>query len=275
MQKNNIFGDIKNTGLILEGHIMIANIGEFNFNPADVKTVRKDIFVEGHFSIFDILVYLDNSGHIDMEYHFEEYLNTHIIDSINDTKYWWHIAYYDGGWPERNVFRMDHYPYKDGMYISIVEDEKELNDGRFKVFKNEINRKNKNSGKIIIPEVIIRSPGEDLIFKNIEVTAHDLRSDIFKRGEGVIKAIDAIMSLSDQEKISYDFQWYESIGTAGMVKNYWVERINSNTAYGRCGFVYEEGSYAYHGFIGNHIHIPSDIRVINSPEYIEFFWICI
>lgn len=275
LKANNIFGDIKDTGLGLEGQIMIANVGEYDFDPANVKTVREDIFVDGHFSIFDILVYLDNSGDIDMEYHFEEDLNTHVIDSINDIEYWWHIAYYDGGWPERNVFRVDHYPYKDRMYISIVGDEKEMLDRIYDVFRDEITRKNKNGGKTIIPEVIIRAPGENLLFENVEVTSHDLRSDIFKSGEGIITAIDAIMSLGDQGKLYYDLQWYESIGSAGIVKDYWVERINENASYSRCGFVYEAGSYAYEGFIGNHIHIPSDIRIINSPEYIEFFWICI
>jgi hypothetical protein len=25
----------------------------------------------------------------------------------------------------------------------------------------------------------------------------------------------------------------------------------------------------------NHIHLPADTRVLNAPEYVEFFWICI
>jgi hypothetical protein len=202
-------------------------------------------------------------------------MNTYIIDSINDEENWWHIAYYDGGWPERNVFRMDHYPYKDGMYISIIRYEKEMLDKIYDVFRDEITRKNKNNGKTIIPEVIIRTPDKRLVFENVEVNSHNLRSDIFQIGEGVITAIDVIMSLGEQEKISYDFKWYESMGSAGMVKNYWVERINKDAAYGSCGFVYESGSNIYHGFLGNHIHIPSDTRIINSPEYVEFFWICI
>ena len=41
------------------------------------------------------------------------------------------------------------------------------------------------------------------------------------------------------------------------------------------GFVYEAGSLYYVGFRGNHIHLPSDFRILNSPYYVEFFWICI
>lgn len=83
------------------------------------------------------------------------------------------------------------------------------------------------------------------------------------------------MSLADEGEITYQLQWYESIGTASIVKNYWVEAINDDVAYGTCGFVYESGSYLFKFFKGNHIHLPSDARVINSPEYVEFFWICL
>ena len=100
-----------------------------------------------------------------------------------------------------------------------------------------------------------------------------MRDDVLS--SNVTTAIDVIMSLEDQEKITYELKWYESIGTAGIVKDYWVEAIDGDKSYDRCGFVYEAGSPKYAFFRGNHIHLPSDIRVLNSPEYVEFFWICI
>lgn len=271
---NKIVGEIFDTVPRQEGRIMIGNVGDFRFDPGNIKTVRDDIFNEGFFSIFDILAYLDGEGKIDMEYHFDDSMNTHIIDSINNMKNWWHIAYYDGGWPERNVFRMDHYPYKDKMYISISETEESQLERYYEVFREEIIRKENNGGKIIIPEMRISTPGSgSLLFKNVELKSHNLRNDIFK--EGTITAIDAIMTLGDGGKITYELNWYESIGTAGLVKDYFVEGINGDVSAGRCGFVYEEGSYRFGGFQGNHIHVPSDIRLVNSPEYLEFFWICI
>ena len=68
---------------------------------------------------------------------------------------------------------------------------------------------------------------------------------------------------------------YDTIGIASIVRSYWVEAIDNDKAYDRCGFVYEAGADRYRGFIGNHIHLPSDTRILNSPEYVEFFWICI
>jgi hypothetical protein len=105
------------------------------------------------------------------------------------------------------------------------------------------------------------------------VTAHNLRDDLFQ--EGVITAIDVIMSMGDQGLIDYDIQWFESIGTAEIVRNYFVQRIDEDAAAGRCGFVFDSGSHHFFGFRGNHIHLPSDARVITAPEYVRYFWICI
>ena len=95
--------------------ISIENLGTFSFDPYEVNTTRPDIFKEGYFSIFDILAHLDNDGTIDMQYYFGESMNTYVIESINDLDSWCYYAYYDGGWYENNVFRMDHYPYKENM----------------------------------------------------------------------------------------------------------------------------------------------------------------
>ena len=273
--KKSSFIDHNNTTTKPEklGKITIDKTGEFEFDPSRIHSIRGDIFKEGYFSVFDILAYLDSNGSIDMEYHFDESMNTYIIDSINERTNWWYMAYYDGGWPEKNVFRMDHYPYKDKMYIEVFkENSKHLKDIH-EVFKEELKRKKENEGKVIIPEVTIKGPSTNLKFENVEVLPHNLRNDIFQ--PGVITAIDVIMSLEDQGKITYDVLWYESIGTADIVKNYYVEKINNDISYGRCGFVYEDGDNKFRGGKGNHIHVQSDIRVLNSPNYQDWFWICI
>ncbi len=273
-EKDIITGEVSKAKPMLEGMIKIAGIDNFEFNPSEIKTIRDDLFKEGYFSVFDILVGLDKSGEIEMEYYFDDELNTYVIGSINGTEGWWYAAYYDGGWTEKNVFRMDHYPYKDKMNISIMEASQEELESYYDVFRKEVARKNLNGGEIIIPEVIIRGPNiGDLIFENVKIEAHNLRNDMLK--EGTATAIDAIMTLGDAGLIDYELFWNESIGSAEIVKSYWVNRINKDAASGRCGFVYEEGSMDFYGFNGNHIHIPSDIRIINSPEYLEYYWICI
>lgn len=266
---SNVFGRVEDTDIKLDGQITMSGVGTFTFEPHEIVTKRPDVFQQGHFSVFDIVAYLDETERIAVEYHFDERMHTHVIDSIDGKKNWWYQVYYDGGWSESNVFRMDHYPVKDKMYIQLRQTTPSEIDKIYASFRSQISRR-EYSNKMVLPEVKIRGRHETLSFKNVTVEAHNLRNDTFK--SGVITAIDVILSLADQGKISYDLRWYPTIAFAE-VKDYYVDRINEDEAYGRCGFVYECGEKSF-GF-KNHIHLPSDIRVINSPGYMELFWICI
>ena len=104
--------------------------------------------------------------------------------------------------------------------------------------------------------------------ENVEITAHNVRDDHFV--SDVVTAVDVILTLADMGEISYELKWYEHIGNA-IVKNYYVERINDDAHSGMCGFVYEIGETGERS--GNHIHITPDLRVMQSPEYVLFFWI--
>ena len=271
--ENKVFGEASDTSAGLPGEVFIEGLGAFPFDPKEIITIREDIFREGYFSIFDILVYMGKNGQIEIDYYFDAEMNTYVIATLDGRTGWWYDAYYDGGWRERSVFRMDHYPYKDKMTLNIVQQSEEYLDSIYETYRDEIRRKEENNNKVIVPEVIIEGKNETLNFENVEVSAHNLRADMFQ--PGVVTAIDTILTLAEEGKISYDLQWYESIGTAGVVKSYWVNRINDDESYGRCGFVYEAGDETFFFFRGNHNHIPSDIRVINSPQYVKYFWICI
>ncbi len=272
-EENRILGEMGETASALEGEIEIETLGTFFFDTGAVQTVRDDIFKDGYFSIFDVLVHLEQEGRVELDYYFDEAMNTYVITDINGRAGWWYDAYYDGGWRERSVFRMDHYPYKDAMTLRIVRSTEDYLNSVYATYRDEVNRRSENEGRIIVPEVIIEGKNETMVFDNVEVKAHNLRSDMFQ--PGVVTAIDTVLSLAEQGQLSYDLQWYESIGTAGVVKSYWVNRINDDVSEGRCGFVYEAGDEEFFFFRGNHNHIPSDIRVINSPQYVKYFWICI
>jgi hypothetical protein len=98
-----------------------------------------------------------------------------------------------------------------------------------------------------------------------------MRGDVFRKGTAT--ALDVIPSPGEDGELVYGLKWRESIGSADVVKCYFVEGIDSDASFGRCGFVYEEGSARFRGFAGNHIHLPADTEVLNSPECVEFFWI--
>ncbi len=262
----------ENTKSTNRGTVTIGS-NTHSFTPNQVETVRPDIFNPGYFSVFDVLVHLHKQDKINLQYHFDQSKNANIIDEINGETNWWYQIYYSGGWPERNVFRPDHYPWKDQTTLNFYQETPSKISSIYKVWEDEVTKRNRNNQELIIPQVKIRSKTFTLTFENVKVLPHNLRHDVFK--EDTITAMDVILSLGDQEEISYELQYYESIGTAGLVKSYWVEAINQDAASGRAGFVYETGSTQFRYSSGNHIHLPSDTRVLNSPEYVEYFWISI
>ena len=266
--------ELEDTKAIEMNQILIEGIGAFEFNPKDIRAIRDDVFKEGFFSVFDVLIYLDETGQINMNYEFSEEHRTHIIRDINGLDDWWYIAHYDGGWPENNAWRIDLFPYKDRSSIQFRQIEADRIQAIYASFAEEVERAKLSNGNLIIPKVIIRGSVSTQEFENVDVTSHNTRDDFFQ--EGTITAIDVILSLSDAGLITHRLNWYESIGSAGIVKNYFVDEINGDESYGRCGFVYELGEDVFSGFRGNHIHIPSDIRVLQTtPAYVEYFWICI
>ena len=257
------------------GKVRIAGVGEFSFNASQIRAVRTDVFQPGYFSVFDILVYLSEQGDIQLDYHLDGKMDTHIIDGINGKAYWWYEAKYSGGWYESNVFRMDMYPYKDGTEIRLNTHREEYIARICRTFGDEVVRRMRNGGEVIIPEVSIQGPrGRAKMLKDVKVTPYNVRGDIFK--PGIITALDILLSLGEQGKLSdIKLTWYDRIDGADPVDSYWVEQIDEDVAVGGCGFVYETGPNEFSGFAGSHIHIPLDVRVIVSPEYALWFWICL
>ena len=256
--------------------VNIEGLGEFTLDTQDVRTVRSDIFQKEHFSVFDILVRLHRQGGIKLDYHFDKKMDTHIIDAINGKVNWWYKVKYAGGWFETNAFRMDMYPYKEDTEIQLLQYPEDFLETRYRSFRDEVMRPSQNAGHVVIPEVKIGHK----IFTDVKVTAHNLRVDVFK--PDIITALDLLLSLAEQGQIQQlKLTWYEYIGHADPIDAYFVEQIdvgdgfNASAASGNCGWVYETGPHQFHWFSGNHIHLPSDVRVIISPEYATWFWICV
>ena len=254
--------------------VRIDSVGDFVIDLEEVSTRRPDIFRSGHFSMFDVLAHLAAKGEIEMEHHLDSGMDTHIIDAVNGQAGWWYEAYYAGGWRERNVFRMDMFPFKNGTNLRLVREGSERLERIYRTFRDEVVRLEQNGGRLIVPELVIQSPVGTLTFRDVQVTPHNVRSDLLQ--PGVITALDVLASLADQGKVSrLGATWYEQIGFAEPVDHYFVEEVNAARARGGCGFVYEVGPEEFRGFDGTHIHLPSDARVIVSPEYEYWFWICL
>lgn len=256
------------------GMVNVIGVGQFSFEPGNVRTLRPDVFVGGHFSLFDALVHIHELGHIQMEYTYNDELATHVIESIEGQPHWWYLAHYAAGWWEDSVLHMDLYPWKDGTALRVQPVTESLMSRIHLAFEQEVQRLAANDGKVIIPEVVIEDPTGTKVFQDVHVTPHGVRSDILQ--DGVITALDILLSLGEQGYLStVGVTWYSSIGRADPVDNYFVERIDDAEATLRCGYVYEVGPVDFSGFRGAHIHVATDVRVLVSPDYAVWFWLCL
>ncbi|MEW5804221.1 MAG: hypothetical protein AB1847_19165 [bacterium] len=284
-----IQGTPKDTQLVGKVSIDIEGILSTDVDFSQKITVpahRPDLFARGHFSVFDLLVYLDmNSDKFSMSYHFDPNMDTYLIDSINGSGNWFYRMNYDiAGSSEPNYkeqnHRMDYCLVKDKMFIQVRQYSEEELHMRHIIWKTEVSRRKANGGKVIIPDVVIWPKNEaPLRFRNILVTSHDLRKDVFAKG--VLTAADIILSLADQEEFSCSATWYGYVGSSE-VKGYYFERFNEWEASGMCGFAYTFGERIFEQSCWPpsqcnppipSLHITADIRLIQNPEYIQFRWL--
>ncbi|MBN1192068.1 MAG: hypothetical protein JXA36_00020 [Coriobacteriia bacterium] len=257
-----------------KGTVEIRGIGKYAFEASAVRTARPDIFAEGHFSLFDVLVHVHEQGQIALEYHYEPLMETHVVDSIDGEPFWWYQAHYSSGWFETSAFRMDHYLWKDGTVLRVEHVSEERLAQLHSSFADEVARRASNGGEVIVPEVVIRDRNSSRTFRDVAVIPHDLRSDVLQ--PGVVTALDILLSLGERGDLSLlELSWYETINRADPVDSYFIERIDESEAYGRCGYVYEVGADEFSGSRGSHIHIPTDVRIVVSPDYAMWFWLCL
>jgi len=245
-------------------HVRIS--GEiYGYDPNEVETARPDLFQNGSFSVFDILLHLDSKGDIDLEYHFNTSMNTHVIDSLNGEANWWYHTFYSGGGIEDNIERIDHYPWKPGTYIIMYQESSSYIQNAYSTFREEVNRLIFNNGSVIIPRVNVSGHSFSEVFYNVTVLPHNLRNETFQ--QDIITAIDVIMTLGDLGNITYELEWHESFRGASYVHSYFVSKINTDETAGRCGYLYDVS--------GSYIYLSADERILTSPESINFYWGCL
>jgi len=261
-----------------EIRVTITGIGTFSVDPRVVRTLRPDIFQDGHLSVFDLIAYLGERGEISLLYRYDGELRTHVVESLNGQGGWWYEAHYAGGRLEPNQMRMDTYPVKDGTQVRLFREDLKRLAAIQASFAREGERVRANGGRVVLPKVTIRGPRWSLAFRDVEVRAHGVRSDVFQ--PDVVTALDVLLSLGEQGHLTgLKLTWYEGIGRATPVDSYFVELIAgggySAEAFDSCGFLYELGDLALQGFKGAFVHVPSDGRPIVSPEYMEWSWRCL
>ncbi|RTR33595.1 hypothetical protein EKG39_07700 [Shewanella atlantica] len=303
-------------------------------------TARPDIFVPGQYGVFDALRYLavtrndlkienivtpENSGRDTFEFEISWDSNGDgLFDEMDNDIYAnyqgkdWHFrSRYDGGefkkidstisgigpQGELTYSRMDQMWIQPGMTIRFQPFSPEMTQRRHWVQNREMARIAEAGGKVIVPTIAIDYKKKDVpptIIKNLEVTAHNMRPDIFQ--PGVITKMDVYLSAADAGQ-DIAFNYWPTLSTGAKIEHFALFRINGvssdvgrgwTTGYGemamlkdftrnsQCDFSSPAGGGLdievdpehcridwRTNFGGWAVHIMSDVWVMNQPvEYV-------
>ncbi len=256
----------------------IRGVGRFVVNPEGLKTRRPDIFRPGFLSVFDLVAHLADLGLIDLIYHYDPTMMTHVIESLNGLRGWWYDAHYAGGRFERTAVRMDHYPVKDGMRIVLyLEDPKRLA-AIHQSFREEVDRLAQNEGRVVIPEVVIWGPRGTLAFREVPVRAHGVRAEMLQ--PGVITALDVLLSLGELGLLTkLGLVWHDQPLDCYKVELIAGEGFDLEAGEG-CTILQEVGSAILAPFppakvhTDVHVHLSPDLQVLVAPEYVRWRLVC-
>lgn len=203
-------------------------------------TARPDIFVEGHYTVFDLLRYLV-ATRSDLRFDNvitpeESEYNTHEFtlswdknadgdftnDGVHSNSDLWHFALQvangdnkDTSSSSQMYFRMDEYRLKRGDKIRFLPTSEALKGRRTLVWKHEVEKKAQNDGKVIADVLMyLRTPNlADAVpvAQQMEVRAFNLRSDIFQ--PGVITGMDYFLTAAADYGIDLGFSFWPTLST--------------------------------------------------------------
>ena len=276
----------------------------FDADLHDIRTLRPEIFAEGFFSFFDMLLAVAKQQDMDVQYHWDDSCQTHFIDSFDGTTgdFWYHFSYDAGAGTaaelqNRRQIRWDELLYQPGSSMQLVMGENlaELRSA----FKREIERERVNGH--MIPEVRITISPSDFrgnpsgsgrisvtkTFSNVQVFSHGIReegSDSLYRlpfRDNVVTAMDVLYSLQDAGELTLVGRSYFTRLAGKVMESYRIRKlgfpgVGEAHASGRQGFVYTTGNGTFNGLVNNadrKQHVHSDIHVIHAPDFALWRWI--
>lgn len=176
------------SGVIIRGQ-------EFTFRPGEhaITSIRPDIFAEGYYSLFDVLLSIAAREGIRIAYHWDDDCQTHFIDSMDGTEgeFWYGFSYDAGSSTQnelryRRQIRWDELLWQPGSWIrlSTGDDLDELK----REFREEITREREFGHLVPIAQIAVNpsnyqgNPPESnritvtRTFRDVQVTAHDHRA---------------------------------------------------------------------------------------------------
>ena len=289
-----------------QGSRVIINGRGIGFLPErhDISSVRPDIFAEGYFSLFDVLITMAGHAGIRIAYHWDEDCQTHFIDSVDGVagEYWYNFSYDAGDRTEielryRRQIRWDELLWQPGSVIRLSTGD-DL-DALRREFREEIQRERQFGHRIPEVRIVINPSGyrgnppeshRITVVKNftdVQVTAHEHRAaggdSLYRRPyrEGVVTAMDVLFSLQHQGHLDVVGTEYFTHLANKVMESYRVRSLGFPGeglahASGRQGFVYVTGNGVRFDLVNGadrKQHVHADIHVIHAPDFALWRWI--
>ncbi len=259
-------------------------------------SARPDIFVDGHYSVFDALRYLaatradlkleqvqgpEQTGRDTHDFVVSWDRNGDGVFDENDNDLYanfqgahWHgRVKYDGGeliklngtltglgpQGEAHYERLDQVWLQPRMTIRFQPFSPEMTQRRHWVQQREMARLAAGDGKVILPQLQIMKPGEPkpVVIPNLEVTAHNMRPDIFQ--PGVITKMDIFLSAADAG-LDMAFNYWPSLSTGARVEHFALFRVDGVASQVGRGWATVYGDMAVHGDFS-----PASVCNFSSP----------
>ncbi len=289
-----------------QGSAVIIRGTTYPFDPSTsrITTLRPDIFAEGAYSLFDVLLEVGRRNGHSIATHWDEECQTHFIDSVDGVAgdFWYRFSYDAGSGTSNELknkrqIRWDELLHQPGAWVQLVTGEAL---GELKQeYREEIQRERQYGH--MLPQVRITinpsnyegNPPEShritvsRTWRDVAVTSHGIRErgrDSLYRSPfqpGVVTAMDLLFSLRDQGKLDVVGTAYFTHLAGKVMESYRVRSIGFPDAglahaSGKQGFVYTTGNGSFTRLANdadNKQHVHADIHVIHAPDFAQWRWI--
>ncbi len=290
----------------IPGSIVRIGSTNYSFDPEEheITSTRPDIFAEGYFSMFDVILAVAKQQNIPVEYSYDSSRKSHFITHLNGIQddYWYHFSYDAGSGNSNEIkyrrqYRWDEALWRPGVWIQVVTGEN-LDEIKAE-YLEEIERE-KSQGNVIPRVSISINPSEyngnpeesgritvSKSFTNVQVSAHNYRADGYNSHHskpfqpGVKTSMDVLLSLVDQGELTVVTGVFYTHFAGNYLDSYYVVEMGfpeEGIAHssGRQGFVYTTGNginFKLANQADNKFHMTSDISVIHAPDFCRWRWI--
>lgn len=220
-------------------------------------TASPETFKPGSYSVFDLLRYLvgtrddmrweggvesiikpEDSTAKTYEYHISWDSNGDGKFDSSDGEYFnsnlWHFSmvqsvgqnkHYAGKRGNTTYIRMDQFWLREDQRVRFTVFSEEMINRMRWTWKREVQRLADNDGKFIIPlvqhrdlDVSFTNPPTETIAENLEVKAHNLRSDIFQ--DGVVTQMDVWLTIADNTGADFRLTWWPILSSGAKVNSF-------------------------------------------------------